>query len=75
MKTPQKIKGSIFHAHFEGPFDPQDKSRPYACRVIAQNAEEAIAKVKAVFPAETVSAIFTDRLSGDGPARVEIILL
>jgi hypothetical protein len=75
VKT-RKISAIVYRVYFESMYkDPLEKNGPAACTVLADNAEQALSKVKEQFPGEIVNAIHCDRSFSSGPVRPEIIIL
>ena len=71
MKT-NIISGILFGIYFEHDDESVlDKGKPLYCIVIADNLEEAIAKVKSVWPGEVVNSAMTERNYGFGDQRVK----
>lgn len=58
--TPRLYKGILFSVHFKREFGEPNADRPWSCKVLANDPEEAIQKTKIVFPGEKITAIFSE---------------
>ena len=59
VKSNNIIIARVFSVYFDRePLDSSTVEKYYDCKVVALNAEEALAKAKQAFPAEIISSVF-----------------
>ena len=74
-KTIITVTGIVYRFYFESMQERAMDGKIMSCMVVANNIDEAIAKVHVAYPGEAINSIYCDRTFSSGPARPEVVIL